>query len=64
MKNEFGVKDVKDFNGQKVVFVDGNTEFKGVKVKNLSSFGRRKFENLLVMNTHKKLGGVPKIRYE
>jgi hypothetical protein len=61
MKTDFAVKQIKD----KVVFVDTEKAmFKGIPFKSLGAFGRRKFENLLVMSGHQKVGGIPKIRYE
>lgn len=61
MKTDFAIKDIRG----KVVFVDTNKAvFKGLPFKALGEFGRRKFENLLIMHGHQKVNGVPIIRYE
>lgn len=61
MKTDFAVKQVND----RALIVDTDkATYKGLPFKSLGAFGRRKFENLLVMNTHQKLGKLPKIRYE
>lgn len=58
--NDRVIKRVRDNN----IVVDKNAIFKGISVKNLGGFGRRKLENLLIIENHQKMGGVPKIRYE
>lgn len=61
MKTDFAIKDIKD----KVVFIDTDKAvFKGIPFKVLGGYGRRKFENLLIMHGHQKVNGVPIIRYE
>ena len=48
----------------KAIVVDKKATFKGIPVNALGTFGRKKLENLLIIENHQKLGGVPKIRYE
>lgn len=61
MNPEFAVKRIKD---NTIVVDTDKATYQGRPFKSLGGFGRRKFENLLVMHSHQKIGGVPKIRYE
>jgi hypothetical protein len=61
MKPEFGIKKV---IGKDVVINTDKAKFQGRDFKTLGGFGRRKFENLLIINLHQEVGGVPRIIYE
>jgi len=64
MKTEFGIQTVRDRGNHKVVIVDTDkAHFKGIPFKALGAFGRKKFENLLVISTHRKTG-PSKISYK
>lgn len=65
MRKEFAVKRIRGDEHNKVVIVDTkNATYKGLPWKNLGTFGKRKFENLLVIENHHSIGGKPKIIYE
>lgn len=61
MKPEFGIKKIV---GKDIVVDTDTANFQGRKFKSLGIFGRRKFENLLIMHLHQEVGGVPRIIYE
>lgn len=61
MSTDFAIKVIK---GKDVVIDTNKARFHNVPFKSLGAFGRRKFENFLIMSKHQELGGVPRIIYE
>lgn len=52
-------------NGAKIIEIDGEkAKFRDIKVKDLGAYGRRKFENLLIIENNMKERRAVKLVYK